>query len=253
MQTTLDTYRVISSRLPARLEAITKRPDIARDIADFESRIGRIQSASALVDDPKLLRFVTRAFGLEDVAFGKALLRRVIEEGTRSPDSLANRLVDQRFKDLAAAFDFSRPGQMQRPAVRQAIVDRFVRLQLEQDVGRTSEGARLALYFERKAPEVRSAYGLLADRALAEVTVTLLGLPQAFRSLDIDKQADIISKRLDIPSLRDPAQRDKLLKRFAALHDVARGPQAASIPAPFRSDGRLDDKLLQSLQQLQRR
>jgi hypothetical protein len=49
---------------------------------------------------------------------------------------------------------------------------------------------RLALYFERTAPELDSVYGILADTALYEVVRTALGIPAEIAASDIDKQAD---------------------------------------------------------------
>jgi hypothetical protein len=37
---------------------------------------------------------------------------------------------------------------------------------------------------------------------------------------DIDKQASMITKRLNIADLSDPAKVDKLIARFSALYDI---------------------------------
>ena len=65
-----------------------------------------------------------------------------------------------------------------------------------------------------------SVYGLLADPALLKVTQTLLGLPAATGAIDIDKQAAMVKKRLDVADLKDPAKLKKIITHFTALWDV---------------------------------
>ena len=54
--------------------------------------------------------------------------------------------------------------------------------------GDTNPGVRLALYFQRKAGEITSAYDILADKALSEVFRTTFDLPD-FDGLDADRSA----------------------------------------------------------------
>ena len=51
---------------------------------------------------------------------------------------------------------------------------------------------RLALYFERKASGITSAYDILADPALLKVVQTALSIPPETGAQDIDKQAALI-------------------------------------------------------------
>ena len=73
-----------------------------------------------------------------------------------------------------------------------------------------NEGVRLALYFQRKAGDITSAFGILADKALFEVVRTALALPVGMSQADIDVQAAMITKRLDLADLKDPQKVDKV-------------------------------------------
>lgn len=88
------------------------------------------------------------------------------------------------------------------------------------NAGNINEGARLALYFLRQAPKVKSAIGLLADKALLSVTQTALGLPASMSNLSIDAQAKLIKDKFDVADLRDSIKLDKFLKKFMARWDV---------------------------------
>jgi Protein of unknown function (DUF1217) len=230
MQTTLARLEQISGNLPASLSRVARQPDVARDTAHYLATIGTIKSIDAFMGNERVYQYAVRAFGLEDMAYAKAYLRKVLSEGIDRPDALANRLTDPRFREFAETFNFARYGSAATSFARtqQGTADRFVRQRLEVDVGRTDEALRLALYFHRKAPSVTTPFALLADRALFRVTQVALGLPSGAAGQNIDKQADLITKRLNISDLKNPPALDKLLERFAARWDV-------QSPAPLQT------------------
>ena len=78
----------------------------------------------------------------------------------------------------------------------------------------------LALYFLKKASSITSPFQLLADKALLQFTQTALSLPTSMSNADIDVQAAMITKKLNLHDLQDPAKLNKLIAQFAALYDV---------------------------------
>ncbi|MEO1420885.1 MAG: DUF1217 domain-containing protein, partial [Pseudomonadota bacterium] len=72
----------------------------------FRDNIGAITRAEDLVADRRLLSVALDAFGLSDQINSKALIRQVLESSTFDPESLANRLSDDRYLRLAEAFGF---------------------------------------------------------------------------------------------------------------------------------------------------
>ena len=120
------------------------------------------------------------------------------------PESVANKQTDPAYAGLALAFNFEANGANAttiNPA-QQPTVDKYLRQTLEEDAGKTNEGVRLALYFQRKAPDITSWYDVLADTALASVVRTALGLPDSFATADIDKQALLFEQKLDLTDSR---------------------------------------------------
>ena len=99
-----------------------------------------------------------------------------------------------------------------------------MRQTLEEDAGSQNEGVRLALYFDRKAAGLTSPFSILADPALLKVVFTALDLPATTSLLDIDRQASLISARLDIDDLKEPEKKAEFLKRFTTLWEVANPP-----------------------------
>jgi hypothetical protein len=231
--TTLAGYTLIASDLPRSLATTAAEPQVARESAYYLAHIEGVKSIDDLLADTRLFGYAMKAFGLGDMAYAKAFMRKVLSEGIDRQDSLANSLTDPRYREFAEAFNFARYGTTTTifERTRQGTVDRYVRQTLEEDAGAQNEGVRLALYFARKAPAVTSAYGLLADPALLKVTQTALGLSAATSAMDIDKQAALIGARLDIADLKDPDELAAFLDRFASLWELERGSAVAASPA----------------------
>lgn len=223
MLTAAAAYRGVARDLTRSLDNIAKTPQVSRETTYYLENIGKVKSVDDFMANKRLLNFALDAYGLSDVAYAGALIRRVLEGGTDKSDALANKLVDQRYRDFASAFNFVRYGSATTSfdATQTGTVERYKRQVLEQNTGQISEGARLALYFERQAPKVTSGLGLLADRALLSVTQTALGLSPTTSNLSIEAQQKLIEEKLDVADLKDKAKLDKFLTKFMARWDAA--------------------------------
>lgn len=242
MLSTSDNYRIISQNLPKSLATLSKEPQIAREQAYYLDNIANIKSVEDFMSNDRIYRFAMKAFGLEDMAYAKAFVKKVLTEGVSDPQSFANTLTDSRFKDLAATFNFAAYGEKATESTdaRQGTVDRYVRMSLEQKSGEQNEGVRLALYFARKAPNVSSTLGLMADKALLTVMQTALNIPAETALMDLDKQVEMYSKRLDIADLKDPEKLEKFITRFTTMWELKNGSGVSTLAAqtaPFISSG----------------
>ena len=412
MTSTLTSYTLIARNLPAAMKRKAADPATARETAYFKANIGKVKSADDFLADKRLYAYAMKAFGLEDMTYAKAFMRKVLTEGTASPSSFANRLADDRYVAFAKAFDFSsirtatgtdaiEAGSDAAPAAAarlsgtmlvktldfsganearftlttqlgagkvssativlnkdtlgpiahdltavkateiysaiqgqiedsgeagiagkvragldvfdslvfttsdytdlgadgqpggdgdnadtdyagtgasrtvtlrvaapgegktavdigfgtdvapdlaaQTVTDAYLRQAIETDAGDEDTGVRLALYFARKAPTIKSAYDILGDTALTQVANTLLGLPTASSSTSSDalaQRAKKIAEKIDIASLKDPAAVEKLVKRFAAIWDAQNNTGSAPILALFTTDDGSADTLL---------
>ncbi len=255
MLTTTLSYNLISRDLGRAIEQKANQSLVSREIEYYMANISNVKTIDEFVDDTRLFNFAMRAHGLSDMAYAKAFMVKVLEEGIDEPGSFANGLTDPRFREFAETFNFVRYNDATTAFDRtqQGTVDRYTRQALEEDAGAENPGVRLALYFERKASEVTSAFDILGDRALLEVVQTVFSLPTSMSVQSIDKQAEMIASRLDLEDLKDPAKVGELLERFTALWDVNNPQQAPSTPTvaigqPLQFG--LSSNLLASLQNL---
>src|SRR5690606_32083489 len=105
---------------------------------------------------------------------------------------------------------------------------------------------RLALYFQRIAPTVKNVYEILSDTALSEVVRTSLGLPAEIANSDVDMQAKLIEKSLDLADLQDPAKLDKLIAKFLAFYELENGA-TDPVLSLFQGTGEISGDLLATL------
>ena len=223
MLSTYTSYRLITRDLDRSLSLKASERQVALETDYYLKHIDNVETIDDFLADTRLFKYAMKAFGLEEMSHAKAYMKKVLTEGVIDKDAFVKRLDDDRFTQFATVFDFAGKGTaaVVGKAVHQGVVDRYVRQSLEVSAGEDNEGVRLALYFQRSAASAKTAYGILADKALLEVVFTALGFPDEMRAANIDRQAAAIEARLDVASLQDPKEVDKFLKRFTALWDAA--------------------------------
>lgn len=255
MLTTSMAYRTIAATLPRRLELTSKDPQVAREATHYLSRIGDIKTIDEFVGSGRVFSFAMQAFGLKDMTYARAFMRKVLEGGIDSRDAFAMQLADPRYRDFAGTFNFARYGTAATAFARtqQGTVDRYVQQVFEERAGQDNEGVRLALYFQRKAPQVKSLVGILADPALLKVAQTAFGLPASMSLLSLEKQTQLLAQNFDVAQLQDQERLTRLLERFTGQWEIAQvaakvGPTDALVLGG-RASG-LDTELLARIQSL---
>jgi hypothetical protein len=223
-------YKFITDNLPRALKQASSKPEVVRDTAYYLANIPKVKSIDDFLGNDKLYRYAMKAYGLDDMAYAKAFMRKVLEEGVDVAGSFANKLSDKRYRDFATAFNFKAYGSatVAFDRTQQGTVALYDRQLLEEKAGSEDEGVRLALYFARKAPTITSTLALLADPALLKVTQTLAGLPAASGAMDIDKQVKLVEKRVNVADFKDPVKLAKMLTRFTAMWEAQKDPAAAT-------------------------
>jgi hypothetical protein len=252
-------FRQLTRDMQSTMSLAAKRPEVKRETDEYLKRIRNVKSVDDFMKDDRVYNYALNAFGLKDMAYAKAFIRKVLTEGIDSPGSFTAQLTDGRFREFAETFNFARHGRATTSFSRtqEGTVDRYIRNRVEESAGSQNENLRLGLYFQRKAPTVSSVYGILADKALYTVVRTALGLPTAISGSDIDKQAALISSKLDVKDFSDSGKLAKFITRFMAAVTASGGGQAAIAASPAislmqGSASSVDSSTLMSIQSLRR-
>ncbi|WP_307157233.1 DUF1217 domain-containing protein [Rhizobium paknamense] len=201
------------------------------DAKYYQENIVKIRSVDELLKDRKLTDFVLTSYGLDPKDVSDDMLKKLFKSDLNDPKSFANTQSDERYAEFVASFNFGTDGKLTH-TTEQGIQNRgevvqtqnlYLHQTLETEQGDDNAGVRLALYWERKAPTITSAYDILGDQALLEVFRTTFSLPTEMSSMDIEKQKALVEKNLDLKDLTDPDKQKKFLQRFMAMYDLNNG------------------------------
>ncbi|MBB4040288.1 hypothetical protein GGR34_001941 [Microvirga flocculans] len=215
-------YQVITNNLARSKALIEKDPTVKRETEYYLANIKTIKTIDEFIKNDRIFKYAMKAYGLEDMIFGKGLMKKLLQEGVANPLSMANKMTNPLYKEFARAFDFAGKGAAAtaEASASTGAVERYVQMTLEKKEGEQNQGVQLAMYFKRKASSVTSTMGLLADKALLKFVQTTFNIPEAASRADIDFQVRNLEKHIDVKDLQDPKKVDKLIQRFNAMWDV---------------------------------
>ena len=209
---------------------------VQADTSYYQNTISSISTLPDLLQNQKIVSILVKAYGVPANLSDTASLQKILSSDLNDPNSFVNQQGNENLRQMAAAFNFNSSGGITAEATtapqssKDATLtqDLFLHANLESTVGNSSKGASLALYFQRKASDIKSPYDIMADQNLLQVAQIALGLPAASGSADITQQANMITSKLNIADLQDPTKLDTFLSRFSALYDLQSAPQGAN-------------------------
>lgn len=223
----LSQWRVLQNNLDRQIDAFRDNPVVQRDIAYVRENLADVKTPDDLLGDYRLYSFAMKAYGLESQIFARGLMDKVLSEPLEEPESTVNQLIDSKFREIAAGFRFNSefgPPRTADPGFAEELIRRFTQNQFEAATEDANPAIRLALYFERKAPEITDVYEILADKALGRVARGIAGLSEQTVNMDIDAQAKLLEDRLNLEDFRDPDKLAKMIDTFLVRSDIANGP-----------------------------
>jgi thermostable 8-oxoguanine DNA glycosylase len=193
-------YKKYVQNEPQEIAKYAAKPTTEQSVDYFKAQIKKITSADQLTKDPKLLQFITTAFGLEADAQYPAKIREVLNSDVTDTNSFANRLVDPRYKAMAAEFNVQATGMtmLQSDAVISDVVNKYVTNSYEKSLDSINPSLREASYFLRNIGNVTDTYQILGDAVLRSVITQTLHLPAEIANQDVAKQKSLIDAQLDI-------------------------------------------------------
>jgi hypothetical protein len=198
-------WRFLQNTYDTQFEAFSKSTIIKRDADYFAEKIGSITSAEELVSDRRLLTVALGAFGLQDDINNRYFIQKVLEEGTTSDDTLANRLSDTRYREMSKAFGFgpAETSLVTADGFASDIVERFQSNGFEVAAGNQDNAMRVALNAQRELPQLAASddstnvkwFTILGDPPMRQLFEKALNLPSSIGLIDIDQQLIVFKDR----------------------------------------------------------
>jgi len=167
-------YQMITRDMSATLKRTAAQPDVKRATEYYQENIGKVTSIDAFLDDHRLYSYAMKAFGLEDMTYAKAFMRKVLESDLGDTTSFANKLVDKRYQEFAKAFSFLKPSAQSADALAD-IEKKYTENASKQ--GDSQALIRLGtLAYEKSLSAVKTVDDFLADDTLVAYATTAFGV-----------------------------------------------------------------------------
>lgn len=256
-------YQRVTRDIKKSIAFVEKKADVKRETEYYLAHIGKIKTADELLNDSKLYRYVMKAYDLEDLAYAKGLIRKVLTD-----DDYAARLRDPKFQTLKAAFNFTAFKDVTTSLMQATTgtVARYKEMVLEDQVGDFNEGARQAIYFKRRIEELISdkklkedkdswPVYLLGDKTMSKMVFSALGLSQSVQASSLDAKVNLLKRHMSVEDLFNPERREKFIKRALANYDAAHSanvysPGSAALAILGGGSGNISADLLSAISQL---
>ncbi|MDP6352721.1 MAG: DUF1217 domain-containing protein [Alphaproteobacteria bacterium] len=205
-----------------QFEQFKNSPMIQRDVQHFLEKAGEVETAEEFLEDRRLLSVALSAFALEDEINFPARIKKVLIEPVDDKESLSNKLLDPRFKEIAEAFAFGvlGVGKLKLNFFRQEVIDKFLTNEFEKHLGELNPAVREAEFFRRKIGDITNTFDILGNAVLRSVVISTLDLPVQIAFQSVDKQKALIDARVDIEDFKDPEFVDKFIQRFLIKKDL---------------------------------
>ncbi len=107
MVSTYASYNSVVRNLQQSLTRVAQQADVTRSAAYYKENIGKIKTVDEFLKNDRLYQYAMKAYGLEDMIYAKAFMKKVLESNLLDANSFANKLTDKRFRDFASAFSFT--------------------------------------------------------------------------------------------------------------------------------------------------
>ncbi len=205
--------------------------DIATDL--FRGRINLMTSVDALIGNSSLYNYVLKAFGLDPAVESKGFIRQVLTSDPSDRSSFANRQLDERYRDLAAAFNFAPDGSVLPPRRAQVERSELETIRLYNTRAGTSDAEVAAskeenAYYHEAIVRVRSLDDFLADKRLVAYALKAFELEDAGLS-NTELRNALASDPLDPDSFVNQ-RGDQRLRTLAAAFNFAPDGTVRRVP-----------------------
>lgn len=232
-------WKFLQSTYTRQLENFADSPQIRNDRDYMVNKLSEPISTEAFLDDRRLLRVTMTAFGLAGEEWKRGFVEKALDEAADPDSNFFQRLNNPKYTRYAQTFTPDE-GQIRiAPDDLAGLADQFERAAFQLAVGDVDNSMRLSLNYQSEIVDmvgIGSSDEAILFRILGSVPVRTvlegaLNLPQDMRSLDLDRQADILreqlSSKLGVRDLTDLTRLDKIdevIKRYHAMNAIEQGP-----------------------------
>ena len=181
MVSTYLSYDLVNRDLKASLARTASDSVVARQTAYFQENISKVSSVEEFLDDYQLYSYAMKAHGLEEMTYAKAFIKKVLESDLSDDASFANQLTDDRYRNFAAAFQFTpQTTDVQSDTQKSEMLDMY-----EASLAAESEALEVeSKYYDTTIDTITSAQGLVGNKRLLEYALSAYGIDGTYYTKD---------------------------------------------------------------------
>ncbi|MER0238184.1 DUF1217 domain-containing protein [Fulvimarina sp. MAC8] len=180
MLTTFSTYQLYTRDSARTMERIAADPVNKREAEYYRANIGNVTTLDEFMDDYRLYSYAMTAFGMADQIDSRGLIRKVLESDLSDPKSLANKLADERYRDLAKAFNFQPTEEAKEPSAQMVSqLDRTVDAYSTSSVSAANALKSQIDNYRTKLNEVSNVDEFLKSDVLYKTAMSAAGLDES--------------------------------------------------------------------------
>ena len=229
MVSTYLSYDLVRRDMKVSLQRVSQDPINARQTQYYQDNIGKVSSIDEFLDDYQLYSYAMKAFGLEEMTYAKAFMRQVLESDLNDDNSFANRVSDERYRDFAAAFNFT----ASTPTVQtDAQLDELIGLYGQSIVNAGDAAKEETRYYNVMMGSISNVDQLLNNERLREYVFTAYGIDE--KTYSWSNIRNVLSSDPDDPdsfinTVYGTQRTDLEARKQAATDDMA--PHRAAVTA----------------------
>src|SRR3569833_4384093 len=144
-------YQSYAANLPKTLARVGAEPDVTNAAQYYQDNIGKVTSVDDFLNNSRLFTYAMTAYGLSDMAYAKAFMKKVLTSDLTDSSSFVNKLTDPRFLSFAKAYQFTTDGTIAKQALtaqNSNDEDDTVNLYTQAQVNKGTAAATEATYYQ---------------------------------------------------------------------------------------------------------
>ena len=182
---TYSSYLTVNRDMKASLAKVENQAPVKRDTEYYEANIGKVKTVDDLLGDYRLYSYAMQAYGLGEMTYGKAFMRKVLDSDLSDSKSFANTLTDKRYLQMAQAFNFKGDAKVaQSTAQADSTTDAYKASFQTEETNIKTEAA----YFASKIGAITNVDDLVNNTRLRPYVLDSAGLDTTFTSKAYLKQ-----------------------------------------------------------------
>lgn len=198
-------YTILSRDMTKSLDRVANQAQVKKDAQYYADNINKVKNVDDFLGDYKLYSYAMKAYGLDDMIYAKAFMKKVLESDLTNANSFANKLSDTRYKEFAAAFNFNAPP---KDIQTDAQEDDLIGLYKQSFADAAQQTATETKYYSAQMDNVKTVQDFVGNSRLLNYALKSVGIDPTYMSKDYVANVlttDISKLGGNAPDPSDPA------------------------------------------------